>query len=285
MDRQMEKFDQILTFIDKLPSLPTIYTKLSHLLHSSNTTMQMIGNVIAEDQVMSAKVLRLVNSGFYGFPKKIGSLDRAVVILGQNEIKSLVLATSMLKVFPLSELNRIFDINKLWEHSISCAVASRILAEAAFVKNPEEVFAAGLLHDIGKLVLIMSSPEDFLNVINEIQDSGSSFIETEKKILGFNHIQIGKALAEKWDFPSETIDMIVYHHYPDLSGNISKEIAAIHLGNILSIALSLGTSGEKRVPMLNKNAWQTLDLKLSQLESIMVRVEKVSEESIAILKQ
>jgi len=103
-------------------------------------------------------------------------------------------------------------------------------------------------------------------------------------MFGFNHTQIGKALAEKWDFPPEVVDMIVYHHYPELSGNISKGIAAIHLGNILSIALSLGSSGEKLVPMLNKKAWGTLDLKLSQLESIMVRIEKVSEESIAILK-
>lgn len=280
----MAQIDEILSFIDQLPALPSIYTKLSHLLQSSNTTMQMISNVIAEDQVISAKVLRLVNSGFYGFPKKIGSVNRAVVILGQNEIKSLVLATSMLKVFPLSELNLVFDINKLWEHSISCAVASKILAEAAFLKNPEEVFAAGLLHDIGKLVLIMSSPEEFLKVINEVQKTGNSFIETEEKSLGFNHTQIGKALAEKWDFPPEMVDMIVYHHYPDLSGSLSKEIAAIHLGNILSIALSLGTSGEKRVPLLNKKAWQSLDLKLSQLESIMVRIQKVSEESIAILK-
>jgi len=169
----MEKFDQILTFIDTLPALPAIYTKLSHLLHLSNTTLQMVGNVISEDQVISAKVLRLVNSSFYGFSKKIGSLERAVVILGQNEIKSLVLATSMLKVFPRSKLSQDFDINKLWEHYISCAVASRILAEAAFVENPEEVFASGLLHDIGKLVLIMYSPEEFFKVIDEVQKGGS----------------------------------------------------------------------------------------------------------------
>ena len=189
----MEKFDQILTFIDKLPALPAIYTKLSHLLHLSNTTLQKVGNVISEDQVISAKVLRLVNSSFYGFSKKIDSLERAVVILGQNEIKSLVLATSMLKVFPLSKLSQDFDINKLWEHSISCAVASKIIAEAAFVEKPEEVFASGLLHDIGKLVLIMNSPEEFFKVIDEVQVGGSSFVEAEQKVFGFNHTQISKA--------------------------------------------------------------------------------------------
>ena len=130
----------------------------------------------------------------------------------------------------------------------------------------------------------MSSPEEFLKVINEVQETGNSFIETEEKIFGFNHTQIGKAMAVKWNFPPETIDMIIYHHYPDRSASLTKEIAAIHFGNILSIALGLGTSGEKLVPMVNKKAWQNLDLRLSQLESIMVRIEKISQESISILK-
>jgi len=279
----MNKLDQILNFIDKLPALPIIYTKLERLLHSSNTTMRMLSSVIAEDQVISAKVLKLVNSGFYGFPKKIGSLNQAVVILGQNEIKNLVLAISILGSFSSPELNNIFDINKLWEHSIGCAVASKILAEAAFIKNPEDVFAAGLLHDIGKLLLAMSASEKFVNIITETRETGNSITKTEEKILGFNHAQIGKEMAIKWDFPPETVNMILYHHFPDQAACLTKEIAAVHIGNILSIALGLGSSGEKRLPMINEKAWQILDLKSSQLESIMIKIKKISKESISIL--
>jgi putative nucleotidyltransferase with HDIG domain len=246
--------------------------------------VQKISRVISEDQAIAAKVLRIVNSAFYGFPKRIASLQRAVVILGLNEIKSLVLASSVLQMFGRFTTDHGLDMEKLWEHSIGCAVASRVLAEAAHLTSPEDVFAGGLMHDIGKVIHAVNLPKEFLSVIKEVQETGIAIIEAEKEFLGFNHAETGGALAERWGFPEKTIDMIAHHHLSSRSHTLNKEIAAVHLGNTLCSALALASGGEKHVPVANEKAWQILDLKLSQLEPIMGRIAKVFQESISVLK-
>ena len=144
--------EKIIDSIDRLPALPIIYTKLKNLLDQPHSTVNLIANVISEDQTIAAKVLKLVNSAFYGFPKKIADLQRAVVILGQKEIKNLVLATSILEAFGHLKSGDGLSMKRFWEHSVGCAVSAKVLAEDAHLKNPEEVFTGGLLHDIGKLI-------------------------------------------------------------------------------------------------------------------------------------
>ncbi|NVM22915.1 MAG: HDOD domain-containing protein [Desulfobacterales bacterium] len=279
-----KKIDRILPSVGRLPTLPVIYAKLSQLLQAPNATIRVISDVISEDPATAAKVLRIVNSAFYGFPQRIGNVQRAVVILGLNEIKNLVLATSILQVFRRFGSEHVFDMDRLWEHSIGCAVASRVLAEAAYLRNPEDVFAGGLMHDIGKLIHAVSLPEKFANVINEVHETGKPIIQAEEQILGFNHAETGRALAVKWHFPAETVNMITRHHLDDASAELTKEIAAVHVGNTLCIALGLGSGGEKRVPVVDEKAWQILGLKLSQLEPIMARIEKLFKESTDILR-
>jgi putative nucleotidyltransferase with HDIG domain len=177
-----------------------------------------------------------------------------------------------------------FDMDRLWEHSVGCAVASRVLAEAAQLNAVEEVFAGGLMHDIGKVVHAVNLPKQFVSIIKDVQETGRSIIEAEEEVLGFNHAETGRALAEKWGFPGRTVDMIACHHLSNGSVTLTKEIAAVHLGNTLCSALSLGSGGEQRVPIANEKAWQTLDLTLSQLEPIMGRIKKVFQESISALK-
>ncbi len=278
------KINRMLASVDQLPTLPTIYTKLSELLRAPDSTVQKVSQVIAEDQAMAAKVLRLVNSAFYGFPKRIGSLQRAVVILGFNEVKSLVLATGVLQMFGKFKTEHGFDMDKLWEHSIGCAVGARVVAEAAQLSNVEDVFAGGLMHDIGKVIHAVNLPKEFVNVVNDVQETGRSMIEAEQEIFGFDHAETGQALAEKWGFPAKTVDMIANHHISNGSDKLGKEVAAVHIGNTLCSALALGSGGEKHVPMANQKAWQILDLKLSQLEPIMGKIGKVFEESVSVLR-
>ena len=143
------ELDRIVSSLDKIPTLPVIYTKLGKLLQSPDATIQAVSNIISEDQVIAAKVLKFVNSAFYGFPQRIGSIQRAIVILGFNTIKNLVFATSVFDIFRGVETMSAFDKKSFWKHCIGCAVASRVLAEAADLRNPDEVFTGGLLHDIG----------------------------------------------------------------------------------------------------------------------------------------
>ena len=278
------KIDRILRSVDRLPTLPTIYTKLTRLLRSPNATVREIGSIINEDQAMAVKVLKIVNSAFYGLTHKVGNLKHAIVILGLNQIRTLVLATSTLKMFQQLKSDNSFDMQKFWEHSIGCAVAARVLAETTYLGNPDDVFTGGLLHDIGKLIHALYLNEEFTAVVADVEVSGVPMIESEKKLLGYDHTYTGRELAIKWGLSQGTVDMIAHHHLSDSSGELTKEIAAVHIGNILSIALDLGSGGEKKVPIADMKAWEILGIELSNLESIMARIEKLFNESIAILE-
>jgi len=279
-----DHIEKIVDSIDRLPTLPVIYTRLSDLLAQSDSTVKTIVDVISEDPTIAAKILKIVNSAFYGFPKKIGNLQRAVVILGLNEIKSMVLATSILKTFTQLDSDYGFDMKSFWEHSVGCAVSAKIVAEAAYVKNPGDVFTGGLLHDIGKLIHALYLPQEFSRVITDVEHTGIPMIESEQKILGFTHTHTGRILGEKWQFPEETVNMVAQHHMEGDSPNLSKEVAAVHLGNTLCIAFGLGSAGEKVVPTINQKAWEILGLQLSDLESISGRIHNSFRGASVILE-
>ncbi|GAH69905.1 unnamed protein product, partial [marine sediment metagenome] len=160
---------------------------------------------------------------------------------------------------------------------------ARVLAETAHIKDPEEVFAGGLLHDIGKLIHAMYLREEFAGVIANVMETELQMFESEEKMLGFDHAQTGSTLAEKWRLPRKTVNMIAYHHLSDMPDTLTKEIAAVHIGNTLCIALRMGSGGDKRVPIVNQKAWEILNLKLSDLEYIMQRSTKLFEESVSIM--
>jgi len=279
-----KKIDRIINSIGELSTLPTIYMKLSHLLSVPNASIKMISNIISEDPAIAAMVLKIVNSAAYGFYNKIGDLQHAVVILGLNEIKNLVLATSIYKVVKEFKASSAFDMQEFWKHSIGCAILARVLAETAYLKNPENVFTGGLLHDIGKLIHAAYLREDFNRVLVNVVETGSQMSESEKNILGFDHAQTGSALAEKWNLPRETVNMIAHHHLSHMSDTLTREIAAVHIGNTLCVALRMGSGGEKRVPIVNQKAWEILDLKLSDLEYVVQKSTKLFKESVSIME-
>ncbi len=276
-----KNIDSIINSIAELPTLPTIYMKLSRLLNVQDSSIRMISDIIAEDQAVSAMVLKIVNSALYGFYNKIGDLQRAIVILGLNEIKNLVLATSMYKTVKQFKPGSAFDMEGFWKHSTGCAISAKVLAETAYIKDPEDIFTGGLLHDIGKLIHATYLSEEFEDIIADVEETGSQMFESERKILGFDHVQTGSALAKKWHLPQKIIDMIAHHHLSDTSCTLTKEVAAVHIGNTICISLCMGSGGEKRVPIVNQKAWEILDLKLSDLEYIIQRSTKLFEESIS----
>jgi len=278
------QIDRIIRRVDRLPTLPIIYTKLTSLLQAPNTTVQTIGNIIAEDQAIAVKVLRLVNSAFYGLPHKIGSLKHAIVLLGLNQVKNLVLATSTLQMFQEFKSAQAFDMKKFWEHSVGCAIAAKVLAETAHLTSPDDIFSGGLLHDVGKLIHAIYLDEAFTAVIADVQENGVPMIESEKKILGYDHSYTGRELAARWSLSQGTIEMIAHHHLADTSARITKEVAAVHVGDILCIALGLGSGGEKKVPVAQTKAWDILDIDLSRLDYIVTRIEKLFSESVSILE-
>ena len=279
-----KEIDRIVSSLDKIPTLPVIYSKLGKLLQSPDATIAAVSNIISEDQVIAAKVLKFVNSAFYGFPQRVGSLQRAIVILGFNTIKNLVFATSVFDMFRGMDTGGAFDKKNFWKHCIGCAVASRVLAEAADLRNPDEIFTGGLLHDIGKLVTAVHFPEKYSAVVNDVQAAGIPMVDAERKLFGYDHCQVGSSLAVQWRFPLDTAQMIGSHHLGDGAAPTRKDIAAVYLGNILAMALGLGSSGERKLAVVNPRAWELLGLSLSSLELVMEKIVKLYRENTEILE-
>ena len=206
------------TFLKKLDSIPDISTlpniviEVNKLLEDYDTSIKELGKIIERDQAMVTKILRLVNSTFYGFRSKIRNIPHAVIALGFNTISNAVVSVSIIKTFSEKETFEGFEISDFWRHSIGAAVTSRYLAEQTRLDSPDDCFVAGLLHDIGKVILSQHFTELFASVWKSVREDGLSFYEAEKKLLPVNHAQIGGHLAKKWQFPVSLIDSITYHH-------------------------------------------------------------------------
>ncbi len=207
-----DTFFKMLDNTPDLPTLPNIVIEVNKMLQDSETTIKKLSHTIEKDQAMVSKILRLVNSSFYGFRSKISTIPHAIIVLGFNPTRNAVVSVSMIKTFSGKKSIEGFTIADFWKHSIEVAVTSRYLSEETGLDSPDACFVAGLLHDIGKVVLSQFFAELFSQVWKSITENGLSFYESEKKLLPVNHAQIGGYLAKKWQLPDSLSDSITYHH-------------------------------------------------------------------------
>jgi len=255
-----------------LPTLPPVVRKISDMVRSEKVSAEKIGKTIGQDYALTAKVLRLVNSAFYGLGGRVSSVTSAVVLLGFNVVRGVVLSAS---VFELMDQG----IVGLWEHSLGTAVASGVIAKALYVPEPEEVSVAGLLHDIGKVVVPVKMPETHREICNLIQSTTLSIGEAERQILDFDHTRIGMWLADEWNFPPNLTEPIVYHHSPALAKEARIQTAIVHLADILIRAKGFGFGGDPWVPEIDREAWNLLGFSMKELEEVVFRI---SEELINV---
>ncbi len=252
--------------IKNLPTLPGIVQKISKMVENPDTTPQQVGRLISQDQVLSAKVLRMANSAFFGMSRKISSITQALIVLGFDVVKGLVLSTS------------VFDMMKktmdgLWEHSIGCAAAAGVVAGRMGRKDVEEILVAGLLHDLGKVVLALQLPEETARILAICKKKKASFYRVEKAVLDFTHCDVGMWLAEHWNLPFALAEPMCYHHQPERSRLAPEQAAIVHLANILVRAYGFGFSGDRFVPPLSRPAWQMLGLHPDDFEGILEELE------------
>ena len=252
--------------IKGLPTLPGVVQKISNMVENSTTSAEDVGKVISNDQVLSAKVLKLINSAFYGFPGRISSVTHGLVLLGFNVVKGLVLSAS---VFDMMEGKMV----GLWKHSLGTAITSGIIGKRIKHENPDEGTEAGLLHDIGKVVIKVAMPDEYKKISELVEENEISMLEAEKRVLDFDHANVANWLCEKWNLPENLKDPIAYHHSPHLAKTSPRQTAIIHLADILVKGIDHGHSGDKWVPPLNKEAWQILDLSKKDIEEIIIEMD------------
>ena len=247
----LKKLDRV----NDLPTLPAIAMELNEMLTKSDVTIDQVRCLIEKDQAMVPKILRLVNSAFYGFQSKISTVSRALVILGFNTVRNAIVSVSIIKAISFESEVKAFDVTAFWRHSIAVAMTSRYLAYKTKWVPEEDAFTAGLLHDIGKLVLLRYFPELFQKIISAMDSDNISFVEAEHKEIPANHPKIGAYLAKRWKLPKRLLDAIAYHHSIHRS-DIDRSAIIVHVADQVVNSMDAETE-------IDMNALDRIDSNLS----------------------
>ena len=248
--------------ISALPALPAVLEEVSKAMESPRTSTEQIAKIIGHDQALAAKVLRMVNSPVYGFPGRIVSLQHALMLLGFNVIRGLIISTVVFDSMDAS-------MRGLWEHSLGCSVACGEIARITGYRHPEEYAVAGLLHDIGKSAFAIQIPEAKAEVDALVAAENISFYEAEIRILGFGHDYINKWLGEHWNLPLIIREGMEYHHAPLRAKSYPEAAAAVQLGNFVARLFECGFSGDKGVSLVDPHCLKILGLNQNKLEELL----------------
>jgi len=251
----LSRIKRITESIIGLPTLPTVVSRIIELVDNPRTSANSLARLISADQALTARILKLANSAYYGFPREISTVNMAIVVLGFNTVKDMGLSLSVFDVFKNNDTNAFFNINRFWEHSIACGVASRLLARTYHSRNAAEAFVAGLLHDIGKVILNQYFKQEFLEIM-ELSAKGKPLEEAEFSITGTNHAQVGAWLAEKWNLPKIISETIQFHHQPWNSSKDKVFIATVSLANYICHISGMGHSGRLVAETPDQRMWE-----------------------------
>ncbi len=265
MDRKKE-IQRIIRDTKSLPTLPGLISRLGTLTEDNKVSVQEIARVVSMDQILSAKVLRLVNSAFYGFSRRVSTVSNAVILLGVNVVKSLAISSSIFEIMEKTDLG-------LWEHSMGTAVAANIITKELQLPEPEEISTAALLHDIGKVIIKIKLEEDYSLLTSHIKEKGLTMVEAERELFDTDHAEIGEWVARSWLLPEKLIEPIACHHNVEKSLAHRSKTCVVHLADVLIKAAAFGYSGDDLVPQIQPAAWSKLGLTETALEQIVAKVE------------
>lgn len=213
--------------VTTIATLPEITSRIIKMVEDPKSSAQQLHKIVSHDPALVTRILKIVNSAFYGLPGQIGSIERAIVLIGLNGIKNIAVAASLGQLFRGASLCDGFTPKDLWTHCIAVGVASRDLAKNLKLDLPDEAFLAGLIHDMGILVSLQLHPEKLREVCKAAKEGVGSFCELERTIIGIDHQQLGMALAEQWKFPRACQLVAGYHHQPHALADHSRYLVSI----------------------------------------------------------
>jgi HD-like signal output (HDOD) protein len=263
--------------------------ELSQLINDPMSSTNEIEKVMEQDQSLTAKVLKLINSSYYGIPGGVSRLSRAIGYLGFDTINQLVLSASILKALEVKGPSR-FDLNRFWQHAIGVGIASEVIAKFMRHKNPSDLFTAGLVHDIGKVALYIIDAELFLSVVQQAAEKKSTFAEAEDSLGAPKHEILGHALSQKWNLPPAIQAVIRFHHQKDagrrsgLGPELTRNVDIVLLANLLVHALKFGNSGHDRVQGAPKTVLERLTVTPTQIPKLIEDIKSGLQSADGFLK-
>lgn len=244
--------------ISRLVALPRAYHRVSEMVRDERYGTTDIGRVIAHEPALTARLLRMVNSAYFGLPSRIDTIPMAITVLGTRALHELVLATSVASAFDRID-SSLVDVADFWHHSIYAGLVARLLSRRLRLGHSEQMFIAGLLHDLGKLAIYHRLPEAAQQVLVTFADEGDprTLYEVERDVLGFDHSAVGEALLRLWQLPSVYVEVAAYHHDPDQAESFPDEVAVVHVADALTRKVEPGhkvARGADDLPLLHPAA-------------------------------
>ena len=270
--------NQILQKLDRtknLPTLPTIALKINEMLKDYEVSVDELTKILEKDQAIVIKLLKLVNSAFYGLKSKIKNIPHAVTLMGFNTLRNAVVSVSIIDAFKIQNSVEGFNIKDFWVHSIKVAVVAKYLSAETRLHPPEEAFTFGLLHDIGKLVQLIVFPDMFKQILSVAETEKLSYQEAEKKLALMSHARIGAYLANKWNMPEDMVDVLKYHHQIKSGIPTYNQIVVVHAADLIVNATAGGSCVVNQLQMLSAETKNTL---LATLKNLSAWYPKAKEE-------
>jgi putative nucleotidyltransferase with HDIG domain len=268
---------ELVRSVDSLVTLPEVFIRINRLIEDPDSTMPDIAKAVGQDPSFTMRLLRVANSSFYNFSSAVDTIQKAVSIIGTRQIRSLALATSVASSFK-GLPNTLVSMENFWRHSLYCALVARNLARQVGKCDPEAVFTAALLHDIGELVLFNRLPQQSQDALLLVLDNADELpvYQAEQQIMGFDHAQVGGELARQWKLPKMLVECIEHHHNIRTEMSFSREVALVHIANILALMAEVRTFDPGDVSPIDPHAWEILDLEPEEV--IHATVEEVQKE-------
>ena len=254
-----------------LLSFPDIFYRIMEVLEDPKSSSSDLAEVVSTDPSLAARLLRLVNSAYYALASKVDNIPRAIAVVGTNELSSLAMGISLVNHFR-DIPPQLVDMLSFWRHSIACGVFSRILATHKGARAVERFFVAGLLHDIGRLVLYQKAPLASSQAMVLAQSGPMDMHRAEQEVLGYNHAQVGGRLMQEWKMPESLMNMVFFHHSPEKAPDLA-EAALVHVADAMAVAHGIGYVNLELVPEINEKAWEALGLSPEIIKPAFAKAE------------
>jgi putative nucleotidyltransferase with HDIG domain len=278
-------------YIRQLPPFPATANKVMEICRDVNTSPTDLTKVISLDPVLTGKIMQLVNSAYFGLSREIISPVRAVVMLGMNTVKNLVLGATVMSAFGTRKNFRALNMDMFWKHSLGVGVIAKLIAKKRNINKKliEGYFIAGLLHDIGKIPLNSKFSDEYRNIIGTPEKTPQPLFVSEKELLGIDHTYVGNLIAEKWKLGEEISDTITYHHAPETYQGVQNDILftvilSDHFANSSEIGFSGNRYLENIYPAVMRHLWNDTELSFDNISAFNGEVEQEIEKAQIFLK-
>ena len=275
--------------ISQIATLPEITLKIIELVESPSSTAQDLNKVIANDPALCSRILKVVNSAFYGLPGQVGSINRAIVLLGLNAVKNIAIAASLAKLFRGGSLTPDFSAKDLWTHSIATAAGCKMLCDQLKLGFADEAFLAGLMHDIGIIVEIQYDRHRLIDVLGKVPvdaegNPQANMLEVENEIFGANHQEFGQGLCERWKFPKNFALVTGYHHRPmELAGEMRTLVSIVHVADKLSAQAKAGFRLDVQDANIDPAVMEHLKLSTDHIQAVAGKLPEQIAQANGIL--